>query len=162
MSYEATIGYDVLGAVEGEAVELTDLELNLILGGNEPGVDIREEPNSGGSQSYGQLYQEQQNNPMGNALDLRDHSGSQANPGAMGPMTVGFDQATEVAHDAQDAANTAVYYGRHAVAEVVDVGSEVVAGYAGKWAPVVISGGDRIAEWIRPDGPAPTAHDEKK
>jgi hypothetical protein len=62
MNNEAN-GYTVLSmdASDGEQVALTDVELGLILGGYEPG------------------YNEQQNNPSGNALDLRD-SAQQSSP----------------------------------------------------------------------------------
>lgn len=160
MSYEQN-GYDVLGA--SESVELTDLELNLILGGNEPGVDIREEPHSGG-----QLYQPQQNNPNGNALDLTgshaghtSSEGSSAPPPTPGPahqMFTGMEQVTnnpqvqQVAHTV----DSAVYYNAHVTADFVDVGSQSLATKVPAWAaPIVVYAGHQIAEAIRPEGPPP-------
>lgn len=53
------------GIAGDESAELTELELNLILGGYEPG------------------YNEQQNNPSGNAWDLRSDSGGSSDQSAI-------------------------------------------------------------------------------
>jgi hypothetical protein len=120
---------------DGDACILTDQELGLVLGGNISDVQ---------------------------GQDTETVATVTVSPGPAANLYVGFQQGVEVARDAQDYAQSAEYYGRHGAAEAVDTGSKVAAGYAGGWAPVVISAGEHIANWIRPDGPPPVDHDSKK
>lgn len=108
------------GVSEGELAELSELELNLILGGYEPG------------------YNEQQNNPNGNAWDLTggssnqsqtygpppppvDNGGSYSGGGGLPPGAPGILQPGGGEALGEKLSDAAGYYGGHAAAEVFDI-----------------------------------------
>jgi len=131
---------------DSEPVALTDLELELVLGG---------------TQAY-QVHSSEQTNPTGNALDLRNQgqqeqygppappvssgldapTGGGLPPGAPGVVQPGNARAIEAA--GESLADHSGYYGRHAIAEALDFGSS--------WAvPPFNYLLNKGADFIRPD-----------
>jgi hypothetical protein len=132
-------------SLDNDSIELTLSELELVLGG---------------TAAY-DLHSSERTDPNANALDLRGPP--PPTPGPAHQIFTGMDQVTHnpAVQDIAHGVNTAVHYAGHAAADFIDVGSEVLAGRAGNYAPIIIEAGDRIADWVRPDGPPPV-HPSKK